>query len=96
MPEKQRYWFVFSIFLILIFAGCISQNSSGDIGDGVDDLPENTTANDSGTIIINAVTVPPGQAGSFTYTGVPTGTLTIESPLVVSDLDPGTYTTTQI
>jgi hypothetical protein len=53
-------------------------------------------ADESGTLIISAVTLPAGQAGSFTVTGVPSGTISTDGTLVVSDLEPGTYTTTQI
>jgi hypothetical protein len=47
-------------------------------------------------LIIRVATEPAGQVHSFTFTGVPTGTITTESTLVVADLEPGTYTTTQI
>ncbi len=40
--------------------------------------------------------MPAGQAGSFQYTGVPTGTISSDGTLVVSELEPGTYTTTQV
>jgi len=49
-----------------------------------------------GTLIIEVETRPEGQPGTFTFTGVPTGTITIDNALVVSDLAPGTYTSTQI
>jgi hypothetical protein len=41
-------------------------------------------------------TEPAGQSGSFWFTGVPSGTITASSTLVVADLEPGTYTTTQV
>jgi hypothetical protein len=47
-------------------------------------------------LIISVVTEPAGQAGSFTFTGVPSGTISIDNTLVVTDLAPGTYTTTQV
>jgi hypothetical protein len=47
-------------------------------------------------VIIDYETVPAGSAGSFTFTGVPTGTISGGGTLVVSDLEPGTYTTTEV
>lgn len=60
--------------------------------------PVSPTVEDSasGTLIIDLVTVPPDQPGAFRFTGVPTGTITAGSTLVVADLVPGTYTTTQV
>jgi hypothetical protein len=55
-----------------------------------------SAADENGTIIISAVTVPAAQAGAFTFTGVPSGTISTDSTLVVADLTPGTYTTTQV
>jgi hypothetical protein len=49
----------------------------------------------SGTLIVTAVTVPANQASAFQFTGVPTGTISTDSTLVVTDLAPGTYTTTE-
>ena len=51
---------------------------------------------DTGTIIFQVETEPAGQAGSFSFTGVPTGTISSDATLVVADLDPGTYTSTEV
>jgi hypothetical protein len=50
----------------------------------------------SGTLIIAVQSEPSGQAGSLQFTGVPTGTVTTGSTLVVSNLEPGTYTSTEV
>lgn len=84
-----------SIVLLVAFlvAGCSLIAGGDDEGSASGDGDPNAEA---GTIIIEQETVPAGQAGSFTYTGVPTGTIASDSTLVVSDLEPGTYTTTEV
>lgn len=84
--------------LLLIVAGCslLDDGESAPGASGGDDQENASASAETGTIIINVETVPAGQAGSFTVTGVPSGTLTTEGTLVVSDLAPGTYTTTEI
>ena len=86
-----------SIFLpvVLLIAGCSLLGNDGGEGSGSGEAGGDAVP-DGGTIIIEQRTVPAGQAGSFTYTGVPTGTVSGDSTLVVADLDPGTYTTTEI
>jgi hypothetical protein len=86
------------VLLALTIAGC-SLVVEPEEGSGAAIETPDTGANETdenGTVIISAVTVPAGQAGSFTYTGVPSGTLSTDSTLVVTDLAPGTYTTTQV
>ena len=61
--------------------------SEGDVADN---------GSPSGMLIISAETVPEGLAGSFRFTGVPTGTISAKDTLVVADLAPGTYTSTQV
>ncbi|MDX1691973.1 MAG: hypothetical protein R3290_13220, partial [Acidimicrobiia bacterium] len=61
---------------------------------------------DPGTIVVAVETEPPGSAGTFAVTGVPSCAYTDEGPaepcipaggtLVVTDLEPGTYTTTMV
>jgi len=95
MIFRSRTWHLLIPFILLLIAGC-SLIDGGD-GDGSssgegDGDPETGR----GTIIVAQQTVPAGQAGSFTYTGVPTGTISSDGTLVVSDLEPGTYTTTEV
>jgi hypothetical protein len=76
------------VLMVLFGAGC-SLVADPDAESGGEDAA-------TGTVIIAVETEPAGQAGSFTFTGVPTRTLTADSTLVASDLEPGTYTTTEI
>ena len=48
-----------------------------------------------GTIIVEKQTSPDGAAGDFTFTGDAAGTLSDDEQIVVTDLDPGTYTSTE-
>ncbi len=50
----------------------------------------------AGTAIVRVVTQPLGGSGSFTFTGVPSGTVSAGGHLEVSGLDPGRYTSTQV
>jgi hypothetical protein len=96
MPRK--WIFVSACFIlpiILLISGCSLVDNSNNIGDPTPEKVGNTTTQ-RGTIILQVETNPSGQTGSFTFTGVPTGTITIDSDLVVTDLNPGTYTTTQV
>jgi hypothetical protein len=86
MRIKLLFATIFSLVAILIAAGCsILGSPPGDGGDS-----------GNGTIIIDQQTVPPGQPGTIQFTGVPTGTISGDATLVVSDLEPGTYTSTEI
>jgi len=80
---------------VLLSVGCslISGDEPAPEGGSVDPAGEEPAV---GTLIIEVETRPEGRAGAFTFTGVPTGTVTIETSLVVSDLAPGTYTSTQV
>jgi hypothetical protein len=49
-----------------------------------------------GTIVVTAEVTPESATGSFQYTGVPSGTISPGGALVVADLVPGTYTTTEV
>jgi hypothetical protein len=49
-----------------------------------------------GTAVIISRAVPEDAGGSFQYTGVPSGTVSSSGTLVVTDLSPGTYTSTQV
>jgi hypothetical protein len=49
-----------------------------------------------GTAIVVTESVPEDAAGSFQFTGVPSGTVPGRGTLVAADLTPGTYTTTEI
>jgi hypothetical protein len=94
----NKRWMVIGSVLVLmalISVGCSLVDPSEP---DQSDTPESGSADEaveSGTIIINVLTEPADQAGSFLFTGVPSGTLTTQSSLVVSDLEPGTYSTTQ-
>jgi len=88
------------ILLLLIAAGCSlmageDDSSAGSSGDSGEIGAENGAAA-TGTIIIDVRTEPADQAGTFSYTGVPSGTISTDNTLVVTDLEPGTYTTTQV
>ena len=83
----RKVLLVVSLPLLFLAAGCSLVAGNGDAP---------TAVPDPGAIIITVDTEPAGQAGSFTFTGVPSGTLTSDSTLVVADLAPGTYTTTQV
>jgi len=48
-----------------------------------------------GSIIVEKQTLPDGAAGSFTFTGDATGTISDGGQIVVSNLAPGTYTSTE-
>lgn len=95
-PMSQRIAFTTAILMVvaLIFiAGC--SLLEGDDASPTEGSTAESGTEGTGTIIITTETVPDGQAGSFLYTGVPSGTLAAGSTLVVSDLEPGTYTTTE-
>lgn len=86
---------------IILLTGCnladgiIGNNGgNGEPTDSTASSPAN--ASGEGTIIVQQQTVPSGQAGSFQFTGVPTGTISSNGTLVVSNLSPGTYTTTEV
>jgi hypothetical protein len=87
-----------SLFLVLAFAGCslVDSQREGDAPVQTPDATAGAETTGTGTLIIDVVTDPPVQAGTFQFTGVPTGTIPIESTLVVTDLEPGTYTSTQV
>lgn len=82
---------LFCAVLVLV-AGCSLIEDTDPPGPA----PTATAIVQTGTIIINTETEPPDQAGAFTYTGVPSGTVSVDNSLIVSDLEPGTYTTTQV
>ncbi|MDX1688094.1 MAG: hypothetical protein R3248_08950, partial [Candidatus Promineifilaceae bacterium] len=49
-----------------------------------------------GSLVIASRTEPEAVGGSFRYTGVPSGTVPAGGTLVVANLQPGTYTSTQV
>jgi hypothetical protein len=79
---------------MLVAVGCSLVEGTGEdpAGDPVGDPGGDAS---TGTIIIAVETEPAGQPGSFLFTGVPSGTVSTDSTLVVTDLEPGTYTTTE-
>ena len=87
--------FLLSIVALMLAAGCsLIDDGGSDSSTPIEE--ESGPVSDTGTIIIRQQTVPAEQAGSFQYTGVPTGTISADSTLVVSNLEPGTYTTTEV
>ncbi|MDX1614519.1 MAG: hypothetical protein R3300_09430 [Candidatus Promineifilaceae bacterium] len=95
MRPRTLTWLLGLLLAAVVVAGCslVAGDDEGDASSGESNTgPETNT----GTIIIDQRTVPAGQAGSFTYTGVPSGTISADSTLVVADLEPGTYTTTEV
>lgn len=92
----HKIFLVVSLPLFLLVVGCSLTDGEATIG-GSTVVPNDTgSESETGTIIITVDTEPSGQAGSFLFTGVPSGTITVDNTLVVSDLDPGTYTTTEV
>lgn len=91
----QARWLAIALPLILLalaLAGCSLVASPEEQSEAVSTPAPQRNA---GTLIIELETVPASQAGTFQFTGVPSGTITAESTLVVTDLAPGTYTTTE-
>ena len=84
------------LLIVLSFSVGCSLIESDDAASGGGSVDAGAEEPPGGTLIITVETRPEGQAGAFTFTGVPTGTITAESTLVVSDLEPGTYTSTQV
>ena len=85
--------FIFLIFVMsILIAGCSLIDSSTSDSTGEGSPSDSQTA----TIIIDVETIPANQVGTFSYTGVPMGTVSADGTLVVADLEPGTYTTTQV
>ncbi|MEJ2734923.1 MAG: hypothetical protein P8189_15375, partial [Anaerolineae bacterium] len=72
--------------------GTRSANFNLDPGEMVTCTFTNTRA---GTIVIASQTIPDGAAGTFLFTGVPSGTVPSGGTLVASNLEPGTYTSTE-
>ncbi|MFN2183651.1 MAG: hypothetical protein ACK2UU_06660 [Anaerolineae bacterium] len=93
-------WLVIASALVfgVLLVGSCSSVAGPEEANGPGEQASGPTATDdnSGTLIISLETVPIGQAGVFTFTGVPTGTISVGATLVVTDLTPGTYTTTQV
>lgn len=87
-----------SLIAILLAAGCSLVDRSDDEDPETGQVDQDSAAEGTGegTVIIEVHTVPSGQVGAFQFTGVPTGTVSTDSTLVVADLAPGTYTTTEI
>jgi hypothetical protein len=85
------------ILLALILAGCslVAGPQEGTDAGSEATAPTATEESNVGTLIIDLTTVPAGQSGAFLFTGVPSGTITTDNTLVVTDLAPGTYTTTE-
>lgn len=70
--------------MVVALSGCSALSS---LQNGSDNL---------GTIIIEVETVPVGQEAEFLFTGVPSGSVATGESLVVSEIEPGTYTTAQV
>jgi hypothetical protein len=85
----RERWMMVGFFLVLLAlsaVGCsLMDETSVDPGGDAS----------GGTVIITVETEPGGQAATFQFTGVPTGTVSTDGTLVVTDLEPGTYTTTE-
>jgi hypothetical protein len=93
MHTKWTILIPLSLATILIIIGCSTAAGSQEGDEPAVDSPA-ADASDGGTIIIESETIPPGQSGAFQFTGVPTGTIPSDGTLIVSDLEPGTYTST--
>ncbi len=91
---RNRWMILGSLLLLaLILAGCGLVAESDAEPAGGDPARDGSSP---GTVIITVETEPAAQSGAFQFTGVPSGTITTSSALVVADLEPGTYTTTQV
>jgi hypothetical protein len=90
MRAKWLLFLLLSALSLLVLAGCslLEQSTAAP----TPDVP----APEGGTLVIAVLTTPANQAGSFQFTGVPTGTIPSGGTLVVADLEPGTYTSTQV
>ena len=76
---------------ILALAGCSlveGQEEAGQAG-AEPAIPASNEDTSGGTLIVTAVTVPANQSGNFLFTGVPTGTISTDGRLVITDLAPG-------
>jgi len=91
MRRRWTVWGFSLVLLMLVAVGCSLVEGTGE--DPAGDPGGDPSA---GTVIIAVETEPAGQAGTFRFTGVPSGTLSADTTLVVTDLAPGTYTTTQV
>ena len=83
----NKHSIVFSLLLLftaVLAAGCSLVNDSG-----AEPFPGTEEANGV-TIIIPMAPEPATQGRSFTFNGVPTGTVTTENSPVAADLPPGT------
>jgi hypothetical protein len=88
------------ILVILVLAGCsfvASPEEANEVRPEPTEPTEPTSGEEDnrGTLIVTAATVPANQTSVFQFTGIPTGTISTGSTLVVTDLAPGTYTTTE-
>ena len=95
MRGRWTGWGFSLLLLMLVAVGCSLVEGTGEdpAGDPVGDPGGEAS---TGTVIIAVETDPAGQAGTFQFTGVPSGTVSVDATLVVTDLEPGTYTTTQV
>lgn len=82
------------VSIIVIAAACSLVETGGDTSEQGNNLP--TAVTSDGTLIIALETNPLSQPGVFQFTGVPTGTIQSDGTLVVANLSPGTYTTTEV
>jgi hypothetical protein len=87
-------WLLLLVTVVSVGCSLVEGDGDGPVDgpDGGSGVGEPAT----GTIIVTVSTEPANLGGSFTFTGVPTGTIPNGGTLVVSDLEPGTYTTTQV
>jgi len=94
--------FLILLAILLLLSGCGVQNepsalSSGDSGQlSATNTPEpSTPASGPGSIIIRVETMPADMAAPFTFSGQPRGSLSGEETLVLSNLDAGSYSSSQ-
>lgn len=93
MRTRIPLLFVLCLVIVPLIAAC-SQEEDGSDPPPASASPEAQA--EVASIIIAVETDPEVQAGSFSFTGVPRGTVGIGVPLTVIDLAPGTYSTTQV
>lgn len=94
MNRNSGVVIAFILLVSILAAGCSLIEGEGGQDAAAENLAGEGSLN-SGTIIITQQTVPPGQPGTFQFTGVPSGTISSEAAIVLTDLEPGTYSTTE-
>jgi hypothetical protein len=87
--ESKVKLLIFVHMFLLLLVACQGAEESGNVID-------ETVDPQSGMIIIQVQTNPTGHTGNFTFEGSASGIVSDGEPLVVSNLEPGSFTITQV